>query len=67
MSWPPREVLPGTLGAIADVLPITLAGRLLRDPWLGRGWDLTATWAMAAVFVTCAGLTAWRLRGGASR
>jgi ABC-2 type transport system permease protein len=66
-AGPPREVLPGTLGAIADVLPITLAGHLLRDPWLGRGWDLTATWGMTGVLVACVGLTAWRLRGGASR
>jgi ABC-2 type transport system permease protein len=59
---PPREVLPGTLRGIGDVLPVTLAARLLRDPWMGRGWDLTATAATAALLLVSGTLTLWVVR-----
>jgi ABC-2 type transport system permease protein len=62
-SGPPREVLPDALGAVADALPVTVAGEALRGPWLGRGWDLTAIALLVGVLVVSGALTAWRLRG----
>ena len=61
-AGPPREVLPTTLGRISDGIPVTYAGRLLRDPWLDRGWDLPALVVMLAVLLVSLALTMWRLR-----
>lgn len=61
-AGPPREVLPSAMGHVSDAIPVTYAGRLLRDPWLDRGWDLPALAVMLGVLVTSLVLTAWRLR-----
>ncbi|HEX2894198.1 MAG TPA: ABC transporter permease [Marmoricola sp.] len=60
-AGPPREVLPGTLAHVSDAVPVTYAGRLIRDQWLGRGWDLGAIAVMAGVLVASLLLTTWRL------
>lgn len=61
-AGPPREVLPETLRLVGDGVPMTYAARLLRDPWLGRGWDGVATVVMLGLLVACLAVTAWVLR-----
>jgi ABC-2 type transport system permease protein len=61
-AGPPREVLPTSLQYAGDVVPVTHAGRMLREPWLHGGWDLQATAVMVGVLLGCLALTAWRLR-----
>jgi ABC-2 type transport system permease protein len=60
-AGPPREVLPDAMMRVSDVVPLTYAARVLREPWLGEGWDLTAAAVMAGLLVVSAALTAWRL------
>jgi len=64
-AGPPREVLPTALARIGDAVPVTYAGRLLRDPWMDRGWDLPATAVMAGLLIACGLLTIWRFRADA--
>jgi len=64
-AGPPREVLPTALARIGDAVPVTYAGRLLRDPWMDRGWDLGATAVMTGLLIACLVLTVWRLRADA--
>jgi ABC-2 type transport system permease protein len=61
-AGPPREVLPSAMLRMSDLIPLTYAARLLRDPWLGEPWDLPAAAAMAGLLVISVGLTAWRIR-----
>jgi ABC-2 type transport system permease protein len=61
-AGPPREVLPTALGRISDGIPVTYAARLLRGPWLDRGWDDGALVVMLVVLLVSLVLTAWRLR-----
>ncbi len=61
-AGPPREVLPGALQHVGDLLPVTYAGDLLRGPWLGRAWDGTAVAVMAGLLLVSVVLTGWRLR-----
>lgn len=61
-AGPPREVLPGAMTAISDVVPLTYAGRVLRGPWLDLGWDGRAAAVMGGVLVVSLALTWWRLR-----
>lgn len=62
-AGPPREVLPSAMLRLSDLTPLTYAARLLRAPWLGASWDLTATAVMAGLLVVSIALTSWRLRG----
>lgn len=59
---PPVEVLPSALARVGDFVPVTHAGRLLRGPWLGEGWDTGAALVVAGLLLVSGGLTAWRLR-----
>jgi len=61
-AGPPREVLPTTMARIGDVIPMTYAGDLLRGPWLGQRWDLTAAAVMLGRLLLSAVLIACRLR-----
>lgn len=61
-SGPPKEALPSSLQHIADAVPVTHAGAMLRHPWLYADWDTSATAVMLAILVLCVGFTAWRLR-----
>lgn len=61
-AGPPREVLPDAMLLLSDLTPLTYAARLLRAPWLGASWDVTATAVMAGMLVVSAALTSWRLR-----
>lgn len=61
-AGPPREVLPSAMLRLSDLTPLTYAARLLRAPWLGAPWDLTATAVMAGLLLGSAALTSWRLR-----
>lgn len=61
-AGPPREVLPTAMARIGDGIPVTYAGDLLRGPWLGQDWDLTAAAVMLGLLVLSVVLTAWRLR-----
>jgi ABC-2 type transport system permease protein len=55
-AGPPREVLPTALGRIADLVPVTHGGRLLRGPWTGRDWDLVSAGVMAGLLVVSVAL-----------
>lgn len=66
-AGPPKEVLPTSLQAVADGVPVTHAGAMLRDPWLYSGWDLGATGVMLAILAVCIALMAWRLRSESAR
>jgi ABC-2 type transport system permease protein len=61
-AGPPKEVLPTVLSRIADGIPVTQAGALMRGPWTGDGWDGQALLFMLALLVLSLALTAWRLR-----
>jgi ABC-2 type transport system permease protein len=60
-AGPPREVLPEAMARISDAVPLTYASRVLREPWLGAGWDLGAAAVLGGLLVVSAALTAWRL------
>ncbi len=60
-AGPPREVLPAALSRIADGIPVTHAGDLVRGPWMGEGWDGSALLFLLAMLAVSLGLTAWRL------
>jgi ABC-2 type transport system permease protein len=64
-AGPPKEVLPTAMSRIADVVPVTHAGELMRGPWMGDGWDGEALLFVLAMLVVSLGLTAWRLRSEA--
>ena len=38
----PRETLPASMQRIGDFLPLTYAVELIKDLWLGNGWNVTA-------------------------
>ena len=61
-AGPPKEVLPATLSRIADGIPVTHAGALVRGPWTGAGWDGSALLVVVAMLVLSLGLTTWLLR-----
>lgn len=61
-AGPPKEVLPTALSRIADGIPVTHAGELIRGPWTGDGWDGQALLFVSAMLAVSLGLTAWRLR-----
>jgi ABC-2 type transport system permease protein len=48
-SGPPREVLDSTMKSISEVLPLTHVILVLQDPWLGLGWDGTASLIVAGL------------------
>jgi ABC-2 type transport system permease protein len=56
----PIDSLPPTLQAVARVLPLTYAVRLLQGIWNGDGWlvHLSDVAALAAVFLVCTALSA---------
>lgn len=66
-AGPPREVLPDLMARVGDALPVTYAGRLLRGPWLDRGWDVASVLVLVGLLVVSAVLTAWRLRRDEAR
>lgn len=66
-AGPPQEVLPSALRTASDAIPVTYAARLLRDPWLGRGWDAGATVVMLGLLVVSLALTGWMLTRQSSR
>lgn len=61
-AGPPPEVLSAPLRAVGDVLPLTYAVRVIQDPWLGFGWDWTATLVMLAFLCVSAALAVPLLR-----
>jgi ABC-2 type transport system permease protein len=61
-AGPPKEVLPAALSHIADGVPVTHAGRLIRGPWMGQGWDGQALLFVLTMLAASLALTAWRLR-----
>jgi ABC-2 type transport system permease protein len=60
-AGPPREVLPSAMMRVSDLTPLTYAARLLRAPWLGGSWDVTAAAVMTGLLVISVALTSWRL------
>ncbi|HET8617146.1 MAG TPA: ABC transporter permease [Actinomycetales bacterium] len=62
-AGPPREVLPAALMRVADVIPTTHAGDLVRGPWMDQGWDGQALVVLVIMLLVSLGLTAWRLNG----
>ena len=64
-AGPPKEILPTALSRIADGIPVTHAGELIRGPWMGTGWDVQAMFVVLAMLVVSLGLTAWRLHSEA--
>jgi ABC-2 type transport system permease protein len=61
-AGPPKEVLPPALSRIADGIPVTHAGDLVRAPWMGEAWDGQAMLFMLAMLTVSLALTTWRLR-----
>lgn len=57
---PPREVMSAPMRAIADVLPLSHAVRVLQDPWLGFAWEWTPFLAVLG-FLAASVLLAVRL------
>jgi ABC-2 type transport system permease protein len=57
-AGPPREVLPTTMRTLGDLVPLTYAGRVLRGPWLGEGWDGRAALVLLGMLVVSAACTA---------
>lgn len=46
-SGPPRDVLTGPMRAVGNLLPLTHVITILQDPWLGFGWNATASLIVA--------------------
>jgi ABC-2 type transport system permease protein len=61
-AGPPPEVLPDAMRTLSDIVPLTHAGRVIRGPWLGLGWDAGAVWVMIGLLVVASALTMWRFR-----
>jgi ABC-2 type transport system permease protein len=61
-AGPPREVLPGALAAVSDLVPVTYAGRLLRGPWFGGQGVLGSAAVLIGLVSLCLALVAWQLR-----
>ena len=61
-AGPPREVLPDAMARLGDVVPLTYAGRLLRGPWQGLGWDGGALAVVVGVLVASLVGVVWRVR-----
>lgn len=50
-AGPPREVLGDAMRRASDALPLTHVVLLLQDPWLGFGWDRSASLVVIAFAV----------------
>jgi ABC-2 type transport system permease protein len=59
VGGPPPAVMSDTLANIADVLPLALANRAIREPWLGIG-DATGPLVTVAVIAIVATMLAGR-------
>jgi ABC-2 type transport system permease protein len=58
-AGPPREVLTDPMRMLSNVLPLTHVVLVLQEPWLGFGWETTASLVLAGVFVVSS-ILAWR-------
>jgi ABC-2 type transport system permease protein len=58
----PMQFMPAALQRVSGWLPMSWGVQLLRGVWLGRGWDLAASAALAGVIVAGAALAALLLR-----
>jgi len=52
-AGPPRDVMSSGMHAVGDALPLTYAITVLKDPWLGFGWDAGGTMVVAAIAIAC--------------
>ncbi|MCX6013882.1 MAG: ABC transporter permease [Chloroflexi bacterium] len=50
-SGPPIEVMSPVMKTISDVMPLTHAGLLLQDTWLGFGWNIKESLIVTGFFV----------------
>jgi ABC-2 type transport system permease protein len=60
VGGPPPGAMSATLARISDVLPLALANRAIRAPWLGLGTASGALLATAAIALAATGLAARR-------
>ncbi len=62
----PLEVMPETIGRVADFLPMSYAVRLLRGMWFAEPWGehLLEVAVLAGVLIVCGGLAARFFRWG---
>jgi ABC-2 type transport system permease protein len=58
-AGPPPEVLPASLRAVGDVLPLTQVITLYQDPWLEGVWPWSTALIVAGIGLV-SGLLAWR-------
>ena len=57
-AGPPPEVLTGAMGVVGKATPLRYAILMLQDPWLGFGWNVSASLIVGAITVASAGLAA---------
>lgn len=58
-SGPPPEILPRGLEVVGNALPASHVVSLIQDPWLGFGWNVTAT-VVTLGFLVAGGLATAR-------
>lgn len=61
-AGPPREVMTTAMQRVGDVMPLRHTILLLQDPWLGLGWNASATLAVVAFGLGAAALLVVPLR-----
>lgn len=57
-AGPPREVMSDAMRWVADATPLRYVIQVLQDPWLGLGWETTASLITGGITTGCALLTA---------
>jgi ABC-2 type transport system permease protein len=50
-AGPPPEVLTGVMGVVGNMTPIRHVIITLQDPWLGYGWNITASLIVSGIFL----------------
>jgi ABC-2 type transport system permease protein len=57
-AGPPPEVLTGAMGIVGKLTPLRYVILMLQDPWLGFGWNVPASLAVAGVTIISGALAA---------
>jgi ABC-2 type transport system permease protein len=57
-AGPPREVFTEAMRFVSDITPVRYVVLMLQDPWLGFGWNVSASLIVVGITVAAALLSA---------